>query len=549
MGVHTDGPGPAARSPGPVVLPVPAVRDVDRVAAARYGLSTLVLMESAGRAVADETMAAWQRRCQARLQGGPPHAVIVAGTGQNGGDGHVAARHLAAAGWDVSVWLAGDPAKLKGDALVNWHVLGHSGIPRHWLAGAEAAPLAGLAAALEQADAVIDALLGTGFHGEARGPVADALAALHRWRQRGPSAVVIAADVPSGVDAGTGAALARAVQADVTVTFVALKPGLLLEPGRSHAGTLRVSTLGVPPATVADVLAGARWQLCWADPAALATWLPRRPVTAHKHQAGHVWLLAGAPGYSGAAVLAARAALRGGAGLVTAATAAETAAQVAAALPEAMVRPLTAAAAAGLADAAAVAAGPGLVGLEEAALQLLECAPPQQPWVLDAAVLRALAGRLDKLRGLAPERLVLTPHPGEMAGLLGCTTADVQADRLEAVQRAAEQSGAVVVLKGAPTLIAQPGRDGQPGRVCINSTGNPVLATAGSGDVLTGVIAALLAQGLGPWEAALLGVCWHGRAGDWLAHERGAAGLLAGEIGEALLPARQLLVQEGTVWT
>lgn len=539
MGVHRDEDKKWTGAPGPVALRTAAVRAVDRLAADRYGLQTLVLMESAGAAVADAVHAWWRERSDSGIR--RPFALVLAGTGQNGGDGHVAARHLAAAGWEVAVWLAGDPAKLRGDARVNWDVLDHSGVPRQWMSGPGQAPLPQLDDWLSRADAVIDALLGTGFRGEPRGAVAETMRHLRRWQQTrsGRTSFVVAADIPSGVDAESGAAAAHAVRADATVTFVARKPGLLQEPGRSLAGTVHVSTLGVPPACVADAEARETWRLSLVDPAVLRHWLPVRPRTAHKHTAGHVAVLAGAPGYSGAAVLAGRAALRGGAGLVTIGTAAATVAHVAGALPEAMVRPLGEAVGA-VAGAAAVAAGPGLVGFADEALQFLAAAPPTQPWVLDAAVLRALAGRLDKLRAMGPERLVLTPHPGELAGLLGCTSEDVQADRLGAVQRAALESGAVVVLKGAPTLVARPGH------VCVNSTGNPVLATAGSGDVLTGLIAALQAQGLGSWQAAVLGVCWHGLAGDWLARTHGPAGALAGDVAEALLPARMLLTQEGT---
>lgn len=536
--------------PGPALLPAAAARAVDRLAAERYGLATLVLMESAGRALAEAAIAAVQRMSPSaasrpQAAGRRPVATVLAGTGQNGGDGFVAARHLQAAGWDVAVWLAGNRARLQGDALVNWTVLQRSGVLLRSFADDGAAAQQELEERLDSSAVIIDAVLGTGFRGALRGVPAAALTALHRWRGQRPGRTVpvIAADVPSGVAADTGAAAPEAVRADVTVAFVAAKPGLHLEPGRSLAGTVLVDTLGVPPSCVVEAATGERWHWYVTDPAVLRGWLPGRPVAAHKHSAGHVIVLAGAPGYSGAAVLAARAALRGGAGLVTVGTAAGSAGLVAAALPEAMVRPLAETGPL-LVKARAIAAGPGLVGHEEQALQLL-AAESAQPWVLDAAVLRALGGQLSTLRGLRPERLVLTPHAGELAALLGCTTADVVADRAGALREAAAASGATVVLKGAPTLIAQPGGPDRPGCVCINTTGHPVLATAGSGDVLTGLIAALLAQGLAPWPAAVLGAHWHGLAGDWLAGEQGPVGATAGDVCEALLPARRLLV-EGT---
>ncbi len=529
------------------------VRAIDRRCATAYGLPTLALMENAGAAVASTAMRrlgrGGVRAARGRASGQEaPRVVAVCGKGQNGGDGFVAARHLAGAGCQVAVYLVAAREQVEGDARVNLEVLQRAGLTVRELAPptpAEASPVAEFWGALQRdlagADLAIDALLGTGFRGPVRGDYRQAIEAIN-----GAGCPVLAVDLPSGVAADTGQAGGEGVKATVTVTFGLLKPGLLLHPGAGLAGQVRVAGIGIPPqAVVAEEI-----DLALIDAGLVGPLAPRRAPDAHKGTAGHLLVLAGSPGFTGAAVLCSTSALRAGAGLVTLAIGQSLVGPMAAKLTEVMTLPLperpaggaavelAPEAAAGLltfaARAQAMAIGPGL-GLRATAL-VRELLPALRvPVVLDADGVRAYAGEPHALRhaleaGLPS--LVLTPHPGEMAALLGTTTEEVQADRLAAAREAARRTGAVVVLKGAPTIVADPG--GNRPHCYINTTGNPALATAGSGDVLTGLVGALLAQRLGAREAALLGVWAHGRAADRPGREVGTAGLLAGEVATAL---------------
>jgi NAD(P)H-hydrate epimerase len=480
------------------------MRTLDARAIGELGIPGAVLMERAGLAAAAE------------IHARHPHAgrvAVVCGSGNNAGDGLVVARHLQAAGIAVDCLFPGDPAALRGDAAVNRDVAARLGIELRGGLDRSA-----LSRRLRGAGLVVDALLGTGARGRPRPPADAAIAAIERSRLP-----VVSLDIPSGVDSSTGEVEAEAVHAGCTVTFHAAKVGLLVSPGRHHAGEVAVAGIGIPPALVQPTA------IELADEGVLDL-VPARPAGATKYTAGSVLVVGGSAGYAGAPLMAATAAMRAGAGLVWAVVAPEVCEQLAGRRPELIVRPLPAGIAAAE-RAGALAIGPGM-GDDGAALELAGRLARDHPGpvVLDADGLRAVAGR--ELARLAARAIpaVLTPHEGEMGRLLGWESGRVRAHRLEAVRAAAERSGAVVLLKGPDTLVAAPAG----GRLAIVSNELPELATAGSGDVLTGVISALLARGLAPFEAAVAGAVAHGRAGRLAVGRIGGAGIIAGDVIDAL---------------
>jgi len=493
----------------------PTMRALDRHTIETLGVPGEVLMESAGRAVVEAVLAV-------RPPGGS--VLVVCGKGNNGGDGLVAARHLHALGVPVRAVLVGDPDALSGDPGAN-------------LARARAfgVDVEAMGRRLPAADVVVDAVFGTGLDRDVEG---DPAAAVRRINAAGADAVIVAVDLPSGLDADTGQVHGGCVEADVTVTVALPKLGLALEPGRSLAGDVVVARIGIAdhaPGVAADaelwtrVAAGAR--------------LPERPEAAHKGSFGHVLVVAGSEGKTGAAALAAEGAARAGAGLVTVACPAGLNDVLETKLTECMTVPVPdtpgRAFAAGAAEAVlalaaerdVVALGPGVGTAEETVKCLRALAEGiEQPMVIDADGLNGLAGQADLLRRRrAPT--VLTPHPGEAARWLDLSPGDLNADRVGAARRLAEATGAVVLLKGAATVVAGP-----EGRVVVNPTGGPALASGGTGDVLTGLCAGLLGQGMAPLEAAALAVFVHGHAADRLAERHGDAGTLAGDLA-AELPA------------
>jgi NAD(P)H-hydrate epimerase len=407
--------------------------------------------------------------------------------------------------------------------------------------GLDGAGLDPLRRALRDVDLAVDALLGTGLSGGATGPVAEAIAALNDAGRP-----VCALDVPSGLPADPGPLRGPVVRARLTATFGLPKLGLFLDPGAGYAGKVEVCDLGVPRAWLEEAVAVAMPEA--ADVAAL---FPARPTDAHKGRYGHLLVVAGSLGKTGAAVLACRGALRSGTGLVTCAVPATQQPMVAAHLAEAMTEALPETAAQTLSRKAldrllelatrmdALAVGPG-VGLEpETQGMLRELAlAADRPMVIDADALTALAGRLADLRRARGPRL-LTPHPGEAGRLLGMATTEVQADRIGSARRLAEESGAWVALKGAATVVAGPGSGSL---VTLNPTGNPAMATGGTGDVLTGIAGGLLGQGLPAVSALRAAVYLHGLAGDVVAAERGPVGLLAGDLADAIPAALRRLL-------
>lgn len=508
------------------VLGARAMRAAD-ADAIREGTPSEVLMENAASALARELQRAFP---------GWTRVVVVCGPGNNGGDGLAAARLLAFAGVAPSVFTLGDPAAYTGGAAVNAARARALGLTLRCLG--EAGELGRFRRALRECDGIVDALFGTGLARALTGGARRAVAALNAAGRP-----VICADIPSGLSADRGTLLGPAVRAAVTVAFAAPKPCHILPPSSGLCGRVVVADIGIARRILAR-RAGRLWLAEAEDVRAL---LPPRPLDSHKADFGRLAVVAGSRGKGGAAILAARGALRGGAGLVTVFCPESLEPCVVAALPEAMTSALPESHGALPERAAregiralrgfdAVVAGPGLSTAAET-VRFLEAlvAGTRLPLVADADALNAFAGRPQFFaRRLGP--VVLTPHPGEAGRLLGITSAAVQADRPGAARALARKSRAVCVLKGAHTLIAMPS-----GEVIANPTGTPLLSTAGSGDVLAGLIGALLAGGLAARDAAVAGAWLHGAAAEALAPRLGDAGLLAHEAADAIPEARRRL--------
>ena len=492
----------------PVLTPAEAV-ELDRATQAR-GVAAVDLMERAGRAVA---------RAAADLTGGVygRRAVVVCGKGNNGGDGLVAARHLARWGMAVAVVMIEVAEDLRDPAAANLERHRRETNVRILDAGS-------LRRELARADVAVDAIFGTGFRGLPEDEWATAIGEINA-----SDVPVVAADIPSGVDGTSGAVEGDAVRADLTVAFGAAKSGALLLPGGERAGAVRVVDIGFP----ADLVHTDLWAT---EPSDVAAVLPSRAADTHKRASGVLVIVAGSRGMTGAPRLIAEAAGRVGAGLVIVAVPAEILPIVQSGLTETVFAGLpctadgTVATAAveplleRLADADALAVGPGLTTHAETAgaVRALVARSPV-PVVLDADGLNAYTGDVAALATRAAEA-VLTPHVGEFGRLTGVKPRDLDADRVGHVRRLAADARAVALLKGSRTLIAAPH-----GHARINLTGSPVLATAGSGDVLTGAIGGLLARGLGAVDAAAAGAYLHGLAGSLAGGSLGE-GTLAGEI-------------------
>lgn len=494
-----------------------AIRRLDS-RAIESGMPGVVLMENAGRAVFAELV----RR---HPVGDRPYHVYC-GTGNNGGDGFVVARLLQLAGASVAATVAGGPGRIHGDARVHYNLMIAAGVPLRDLHSA--------------GDVLVDALLGTGAAGAPRDAV---LAAIEAINSSGGASVAV--DIPSGVCADTGRVEGTAVLADCTVTFAYPKPGLALLPGSSLAGDVVVDSIGFPWETLAPTST-----LDWLEPAAVRRLLAPRRKDSHKGTYGHLMVVGGSTGMPGAPALAAFAALRTGVGLASVAVPAPAVPAVSGYHPEVMAIGLPTSgdqldmdgAHAALSRGSgcdAFCIGPGGTRDPRAAEAMLWVArQASAPLVLDADGLNALADAPDALAD-CQQPVVLTPHPGEAARLLGTTAAQVQSNRVEAVRELATRYRVTAVLKGAGTLVC----DGRTEDLCVavNTTGNPGMATAGSGDVLAGVVGALLAGGLTAWDAARAGVYLHGMAGDLAAALRGQAGTVAGDILDSLPEARRRL--------
>lgn len=503
------------------VLTADEMREADRRAIDVFGVSSLTLMENAGASVAQVIRQRWDR----------PRVTVLCGKGNNGGDGLVTARHLA----DLSpkVFLASERSALSKDSAINAARLDSCNVPIIEVASTE--EWAHLSSTALECDVVVDGLLGTGFNGSVHGLIGAMVSDLAE--AKAPRKVV-AVDIPSGVS-DSGAVDGPAVLASVTITFARPKRAHVFPPGSRQVGELVVADIGIPAIAMRSEGAG----LFLIERTDLAAAWPPRGADAHKGEFGHLLVLGGSLGKTGAAVLSALGALRSGAGLVTVATASSCVATIAASMPEIMTEALEGAEGLGAIaegslhaalalgdDRDAVVLGPGCGRGESTSAfirQFLNSS--MRSIVVDADALFAL-GALPHGAG-EPRSWVLTPHPGEAGRLLGATAALVESQRLEAVREMARRSGAVTVLKGERTLVADP-----QGRCAVNPTGNPGMAKGGSGDVLSGVIGALLARGCEPWTAAIAGVHAHGLAGDRATQARGEEGVLASEIASEIGP-------------
>lgn len=506
------------------ILTTQEMREVDRRAIEELGIPGLVLMENAAIGVAD---ALAERYPQATS------VAIFCGPGNNGGDGLALARHLEARGYRLRVFLVLRTSRPRGDAAVELEILHKAGICVEEVDGDS--DLSAVIDACHDADVLVDALFGTGLTRLLTGHFAALVERLDRLPQP-----CLAVDLPSGLDASRAELIGPSLRAELTVTFAAPKIAHIFAPAAERIGEVVVTDLGLPSHVVEE--APGDLHLLVDDE--LAACLLARQAADHKGDYGHVLLVAGSSGKAGAAILAARSAVRGGAGLVTAAVPEALVPTVDGGSLESMTAGLQCATEGGLTAMAheqllalaggkqVVALGPGL-GLATGTVDVVRrlVAELTVPVVLDADALNAFAGRLGELSARR-HGTVLTPHPGEMARLLGTTSSAVQADRLAAAGQAARESGAVVVLKGHQSLIATPD-----GELHVNPSGNPGMASGGSGDVLTGLLAALIAQGYDLTIAAQLATFLHGLAGDLALCQRGAEGLSAEDLITALAAA------------
>jgi len=511
------------------VVTTAQMREIDALTITEFETPGVELMDRAGEGLAhivDEL---------ARLSGFVSAPVrLFAGKGNNGGDIFVAARYLKDREYRVEVWLAGEKKRIGGDARKHLDRMERAGIvleevstPGEWEAMTAAGPCGD--------GIVVDGILGTGITGPARGVAAAAIQFINRLSE---TSLVVAADVPSGLDSDTGEAAGDTVHADLTATIGLPKVGLLKPAAIECVGSIEVVDIGIPSELVARYETSA--SLIARDD--VRRLLPSRARSSHKGTYGHVLVVGGAPGFSGAVALAVRAALRSGAGLVSALVPSSVWPIVAGMVPEAMIHPGKVSDEGGLSSDAldrttldldavdAILVGPGLTtgpGVRSIVEQLLR--QGTKPLIIDADGLNVIGADVDVIRASGAP-VIVTPHPGEMSRLTGLSTDAIQQDRWGTAQALADATETVVVLKGAGTVVASPGRP-----LSVNVTGNPGMARGGMGDVLGGMIASLVAQGLAPPDAAAAAVYLHGRCGDRVAWLGAQAGMLAGDVIEELM--------------
>src|SRR3990170_470688 len=504
------------------VVSAEEMRELDRLTIQKYGVPSLTLMERAGEGVARALL----ERFGPAAKGG---TLVVAGKGNNGGDGLVVARHLKKKRIPCEVVLLARKEELSHDAAENLRAyLKIKG--RLFEITWESLSLLG--ERLKGKRLLVDAILGTGLKEEVRGLYAEAITVMNT-----SGLPVVAVDLPSGLDTDKGRPLGTAIKAEMTVTLGFPKLGQVVHPGLSYVGELAVAEIGIHPKAVEEV----RPQTELLEEEDIGWLIPSREPDTHKGTYGHLLVMAGSRGKTGAAILACRAAMRAGSGLVTLAAPRSLNSIFAGSLVEVMTEPLRDNAAEELETLSdekwrrllerkdALLLGPG-IGVNDATRSALRwlLRNLELPWVIDADGLNNLALEIDRLRNaqLPP---ILTPHPGEMARLIGRDTVAVNKDRVGAAQFFAVEHRCHVVLKGARTVIAT-----AEGRVFINPTGNPGMASGGMGDVLAGMLAALLGQGYSPEDAMKLGVYLHGFVGDQVAEAKGPIGLIASDIIEGL---------------
>jgi len=526
------------------------MREVDRLTTERFGIPGLQLMEAAGKSCAEVFLEHY-----GHSSAKPPGRVcVLCGKGNNGGDGFVVARHLLEEAEQVEIFLVGKPEELRGDAARNYE---------RWREGGGSVTAVSSVAEWEKvwptvsgAEVIFDALLGTGIRGPVKGLLAEVISDVNRLSRNATAARpawVVAVDMPSGLPSDGEAADSPVIRAHLTVTFTAPKVGQLISRDASACGKLEVRAIGSPETLVEEVGKG---HLRWAGPDEFASLPLVRATDSNKGMYGHVLLIAGAVGKTGAAVMAGHSALRGGAGLVTVAVPEPALPVIAASRPEMMTEWLPAsregAFTAGPKTAAKFAAilkgktllgvGPG-VGTSAKTQEFVRdvVLKTNLPVVLDADGLNAFAGKGELFRKKKTTHLVLTPHPGEMARLSGKTIPEVQRDRVSTAMEAAKNWNAYVLLKGFNTVMASPN-----GKVLVNMTGNPGLAKGGSGDILTGLLTALIGQ-FGTEDllrVMALGAYLHGAAAELLAQSSDPSGILASAVADAVPFARRKLLQE-----
>ncbi len=509
------------------VVTAQQMREIDQITIEQYGVPGIVLMEHAALSVVHAIEQHWGSLHNKRV-------LVFCGHGNNGGDGFAIARLAAHRGAKVTVVFSGDRERMSDETSTNCEADKLHDIPILESADCD------LEMAIQAADIIVDALLGTGTSGTLRDETQRLVGLIN---QRPQSSKLVAVDIPTGLHADTGQILGQAVQADLTVTFGHRKPALCITPGITYCGKVVVADIGIPAQAILQV----KPAIFWVGQSALQSLMPQRPVDGHKGVFGHTLIVGGSAGFAGAPMLAASAAIKAGVGLCTAAIPDSYVSAGLAVEPGVMwhgmglhsehlgaecevpLRKL-------IGQVKSLAIGPGLGQHPETVkllLRLLE--GPLPPLVLDADALNILAAHSSSLASHQPSerQVVLTPHPGELARLMGMSIPEVQQDRIAAARAAAARYKSVVVLKGAHSVVASPD-----GSAYIIATGNPILAVGGSGDVLTGIIAALMAQGLPALEAAILGSGWHGLAGDVTAENLGQAGASPIDIVRAIPLAR-----------
>lgn len=499
------------------ILDTQAMREVDRAAIEDIGIPSLVLMENAAIGLVDAICESYPDATS---------AAIFCGPGNNGGDGLALARHLTVRGYQVEVSLVTPGAGLRGDARVQFDICRNQGLTLR-----EYGPGESMGQAIESAsrlDLIVDALFGTGLTRPLTGHYAEVVGAINAL-----PVPCVAVDLPSGLNGSSAALMGPHIQSELTVTFAAPKIAHVFPPAAEAVGEVAIADLGIPT----DLIDRADGDLHLLTDELLAGHLSPRPPASHKGDYGHAVIMAGSVGKAGAAILAARAAVRSGAGLVTVAAPEPVAQTVDLGSLESMTLPIRIGEGGGLSkqsvdellvfagDKQVLAVGPGL-GMDPSTVQVVRTVVTRAeiPVVVDADGLNAFAGATEMLAEGGEDR-VLTPHPGELARLLGTTTEEIQGDRLASARAAAIQTRSLVVLKGHRTLIAEPG-----GTVFVNPTGNAGMATGGTGDVLTGMLTGLLCQGLDVTTAACLAVYLHGLSGDLAVVENGHAGLTASDL-------------------
>ena len=505
------------------VLNTEQMREADRRAIDEIGVPSLVLMENAGRQAVAAMEAAFEDLTSQRVG-------VICGRGNNGGDGFVVARTLIQRGVDTAVFLLGSVSEVQGDARTNLEILGRIGLTVVEITDAQVWELH--STEIGECDLIVDAILGTGFRGRLSGLLETVVADVN-----GLGVPVVAIDLPTGLSADSHLLEGTAIEASMTVTLAAPKIPLVFPPADTHAGDLVIADIGIPHPVIED-LDGQHLELLTRDE--MRELVPVRTPESHKGDFGRVLVIAGSLGRTGAAQLAALGALKSGAGLVTVATPRSCLPILAAMAPEYMTEPLEETEI-GTVDFAAVdrvldlkadviAIGPGLGGAPStAAFVQAVVERAGVPLVLDADALNAFSGDPDRLTGRDGVEVVITPHPGEMARLAGTSIEAVQRDRLRIAREFAAAQRVHVVLKGNRTIVAGPD-----GRTFLNLTGNPGMATGGTGDLLTGMIAAWLAQLLDAEAASKLAVYLHGTAGDLAEADEGEVALTAGDVATRL---------------